>query len=93
MEQEKVPYFIYEGVMARMERTIKRLSILLAVALFCIFISNAVWLYAWMQYDYGIEETTTVSQDGSGNNIYGNDNEVQDGTDNNNQGEEDSNKE
>ena len=80
-EKNLVPYIAHEGMMARMERSIKRITILAALAILLLFISNAAWLYAWTRYDYGVEETTTVSQDGEGNNVYGDDNEVNDGAD------------
>lgn len=73
MENRDVPYIAFEGALARMERVTKRLALLAGVALLLLFISNAVWLYAWTRYDYGVEETTTVSQDvsqdGEGNNV------------------------
>lgn len=73
MENRDVPYIAFEGALARMERVTKRLALLAGVALLLLFISNAVWLYAWARYDYGVEETTTVSQDvsqdGEGNNV------------------------
>lgn len=51
MEQNttSVPYIVYEGEQARNERHIRRLMIALIVAILAVFISNAVWLYAWMQ--------------------------------------------
>jgi membrane protein YdbS with pleckstrin-like domain len=64
-----IPYIVYEGAMARHERQLKRLIIALIVSIVLIFASNAIWLYAWCQYDYSSEEIT-YSQDGMGlNNI------------------------
>lgn len=62
MEQNttSVPYIVYEGEQARNERHIRRLMIALIVAILAVFISNAVWLYAWMQYDYSGSDTVTV---------------------------------
>ena len=66
MENKTVPYIVYESAQAKNERTIKRIVIALIIAIAFIFISNALWLYAWMQYDYiGVEDTITYSQDGS----------------------------
>lgn len=78
MENRNVPYIVHEGTMARFERTIKRLYILVIVAVALLFLSNALWLRAWTQYDYSAGEVTTqeVTQDGSGNNVFGNGNEV-----------------
>ena len=65
-----VPYIVFEAAQARNERAIKHLVVALIVALVMIFVSNACWLWAWMQYDYSGEETV-VQQDGEGLNIYG----------------------
>lgn len=66
----QVPYIVYEGTMARMERTIKRLFILLIVTVLIIFISNGIWIWYLNQYEYYIE-TTSYEQDGSGLNLIG----------------------
>lgn len=65
--EDKIPYVVYESAMTRADRHIRRLVIALVVAIVMIFASNAVWLYAWMQYDYvTAENTTTVDAEGSG---------------------------
>ena len=76
MNDEKmyVPYIVYEGEMARQERHVKRLVVMLAVMLVLFFASNMAWLYVWNQYEYVEEtETTTIDaqQDGEGVNIVG----------------------
>lgn len=65
---EQIPYIAHESAMSRNERSIKRLIFALVFSIFLIFISNAIWLYAWMQYDYEGEIVTTT-QDGKGVNI------------------------
>ena len=72
MNDEKtcVPYVVYEGEMARQERHIKRLLIMLAIMLFLFFASNMAWLYVWNQYEY-VDETIEATQDGAGVNIVG----------------------
>lgn len=88
-EQVNVPYIVHEADMARMERGNKRLSVLASVLVALLFITNALWVWLWNQYEYVDSEiTTTVSQDGEGNNIYGDGNEVNDGADSNNNGED-----
>ena len=79
---ERIPYIAYESALARNERTIKRLIISLVLSILLIFASNAVWLYVFSQYEYGSEETTTttVKQDGKGQNVYGDGNELSNGT-------------
>ena len=60
-----VPYIVFEGTQARNERMVKRLVITIIVAIALLFISNAAWLYAWMQYDYVSEDYSyEYSQDG-----------------------------
>ena len=55
---------------AVLERTIKRLFILLIISIIAIFASNACWLCAWCQYDYESSEIVTVDgQDGTANYI------------------------
>ena len=66
MENNSIPYVVYESAQTKNERTVKRLVVALIIAISFIFISNAIWLWAWMQYDYvGVEDTITYSQDGS----------------------------
>lgn len=85
-DQLTIPYYAHEGMMARNERTIKRLIVSLIIAVILIFASNALWLYAWMQYDYAGTETTSSKEvqvdakDGIANYI-GNDGDITNGTD------------
>lgn len=65
---EKVPYIVFEGEMARHERTIKRLVSLLILTIALLFISNVAWLWFFNQFDYS---TDTVAQDTTeGDNSY-----------------------
>lgn len=81
-----IPYFVHEGDMARSERMIKKLIIALLISVVLIFASNAVWLYAWMQYDYASSESmnSTVQVDGKDGiaNYIGNDGDITNGKDN-----------
>lgn len=72
---EPVPYIVHEGAMARNERRERRFLLALVLSIVLLFASNAIWLYAWMQYDYSSTETT-YTQDGEGLNIIGDSNEV-----------------
>lgn len=79
-----VPYIVYEGEQARNERTHKRLIIALIITIMLLFASNALWLAAWMQYDYVGEEIHTVdvdAQEGVANYI-GNNGDIVNGTNN-----------
>lgn len=87
-----IPYFVHEGDMDRADRTNKRLTVALVLTIVLMFLSNGIWLYEWMQYDYVSEDeetvTTTYEQDGSGTNIMGNHNEVNNGTTNDHDSDE-----
>lgn len=68
-DKATIPYIAHEGALARMERTTSRLFKVIAILIVALFLSNALWLYAWMQYDYTSSDVT-YSQDGEGyNNI------------------------
>lgn len=84
MMQEQIPYIVHEGIMARNERTIKRLIIALIVTIALVFASNAIWLYAWSQYDYVSSNNTNVEVDGKDGiaNYIGNDGDITNGEDN-----------
>ena len=70
-EKLSVPYVVYEGEQARHERTVKKLIVALIIAICMIFASNAIWLYAWNQFEYvDAEETVSVdAKDGIANYI------------------------
>ena len=67
--KEPVPYIVYQGTMARFERTIKRLIIVIGIAITLIFASNMAWLYAWNLYDYE-SSSVVVDSESKGNANY-----------------------
>ena len=75
-----VPYIVYEGAMARMERANRRLMISLIVSIIIILLSNLAWLYLWNSYEY-VGDSVSYEQDGEGVNIIGDRNNY--GTENN----------
>lgn len=62
-----VPYVVHESEMSRQERQIKKLWIAIILSVALIFASNALWLWAWMQYDY---ESCEITADGDSNANY-----------------------
>lgn len=68
-KEPTVSYYVHEGILARNERTIKRLIIALVIAFVLIFASNGLWLWAWSQYDYVSTDSTTTTTDSSFVNI------------------------
>nr|DAO63040.1 MAG TPA: immunity protein [Caudoviricetes sp.] len=81
MDEKNVPYIAFESTTARQERSIKRLTIALIVTVVLMFGSNALWLYAWCQYDYSSTETSVeLNADGDSNaNYIGNDGDITNG--------------
>ena len=78
-EQKNVPYFIHEGMMARDERTIKRLILALMITVALLVISNMAWLYVWQQYEYVEENIDLVSRDGGNANYIWDDGDIVNG--------------
>lgn len=64
---ESVPYIVHEAEIARQERHIKRLWIVLIVAIAAIVLITGGFLWYLNQYDF-----TSYEQDGQGINIIGN---------------------
>lgn len=73
MENNKtnVPFIVHESIMARMERTIKRLWILCILMFISLIITNGMWVC----YENSFEDTITteitqdLNADGGGNAI------------------------
>ena len=63
-DHKDVPYIVHEGIMARMERTIKRLWILCILLVLLLVGTNAGWVYYESQWQY-VDTTTSqeVTQD------------------------------
>ena len=57
---DAVPFVVHEADMARMERTVKRLWILLLVLVVLFVGSNAAWIYYESQF---VSESTEVEQE------------------------------
>lgn len=65
MEERSVSYDVaLEYAEARHERTVKRFIFAVILMIIIIFANNAIWLYAWMQYEYVGEEVTVEGADG-----------------------------
>ena len=77
-----VPYIVHEGAVARLERVIKRMWVLVLSLIILLFVSNA----AWILYESQFKENRIEQDNESGyNNFIGNDGDINNGeTDNNN---------
>lgn len=61
MEQDKIPYFVHEGVVARMERTNRRLWILCIILIVLLAATNGAWI--WYESQFEDVVSTEISQD------------------------------
>lgn len=70
---DPVPFAVHESAMARMERTIRRLWILLIVVIVLFVGSNA----AWILYENSFEDISITQENEDGyNNFIGNDGDI-----------------
>lgn len=60
--KEPIPYLAYESMMVRMERTIKRLWILLIIIVTMLVATNAFWVWQESQYEDVVTTTQDVTQ-------------------------------
>lgn len=72
---ESVPYLVHEADMARQERTIKRLWILLILVIVLLVGSNCAWIYHESSFE---DEIVTITQenDSGYNNYVGRDGDI-----------------
>ena len=75
LKADPIPYIAHEAALARLERTIKRLWILLILLVCLLVFTNALWIVYENQYQ---DETWTyeASTDGGGTAIANGDGEV-----------------
>ena len=67
-----VSYIVFESTLARLDRIIKRLWVVILILVFLLVGSNAAWLYYGQQFKTVEESTQTVEQkaDGESNNSF-----------------------
>lgn len=76
---EPVSFVVFESTKATMERTIRRLWILILVLVIMLVGTNAAWIYYESQWE--VVETTSITQenDNGYNNYIGNDGDIYNG--------------
>lgn len=79
MDDNRVPYIVFEGEMARHERTIKRLVIALIISISLIFISNVAWLWFFNQFDITSEDIIVDGTQQGNANFIGEDGVINNG--------------
>lgn len=76
MENRSVPYIVHESAMARMERIIKRLWIVIIVLIILLASTNAAWIWyesQWEDVTSYMQEVTQETDGGGSNNFVGGD--------------------
>lgn len=75
---EPVPYIVHESAMARQERTIKKLWILLILVISLLVATNGAWI--WYESQWEVVQTEITQESDSGyNNYIGNDGDIYNG--------------
>ena len=80
-EHNDVPYIVFEGQMARMERAVKRLISIIVFLSFLLFASNLAWLYVMNQYDLAVDTVTLDTGETWAANYIGNNGVINNGED------------
>lgn len=79
IDKDKLNYLMYEDIVVRLERIIKRLWILIIIIFTAFVLSNSLWIYYESQWQV-VEEKQEISQEGSadggGNVILNNDGDL-----------------
>lgn len=70
-EPENVPYIVYESSMARIERQIKRLWIIVLVLIAMLVATNGAWILYESQMEAIYQEVTQESDTGTNNFVGG----------------------
>lgn len=73
---EPVPYIVHESAMARQERTIKRLWVLVILSIFVVAVLAGYIIWEKKVYDVTVTETYTSESDDGGVAIVNRDGEV-----------------
>lgn len=81
---DPVPFAVHESAMARMERTIRRLWILLIVLVVLLVGSNALWIWYESQMEV-VEDSVELENENGYVNYIGNDGDIYNGTDKSNE--------
>lgn len=51
-EMKSVPFAVYESSADKATKRENKMLVILLISVFLLFVSNMIWLYSWMQFDY-----------------------------------------
>lgn len=67
---QQVPYIVYESMVAKEERTQKKLIAVIVLLIMILAVSNGFWAYQWTNVDYIAEDSIEMDSQGNGTNNY-----------------------
>lgn len=90
MDNTKIDFIVHEAQVSRDERIIKTLIKALVITVIALVVSNVIWIWAWMQYDYidgevDLSTVTVDAKDGIANYI-GQNGDIKNGEDQSDEG-------
>ena len=68
----QVPYYVYDCIAEKEKENRKQLLKIIVALIIALFLTNAIWLYCWMQYDYVTTEDIGLENNEKGNIMYQN---------------------
>lgn len=68
---ETIPYIVHETTVARMERTVKRMWVLLILLVVLLTATNGAWIWHESQFEDIYQEVTQDAESGTNNFIFG----------------------
>ena len=71
-----VPYIVHEGALARLERVIKRMWVLVLSLIILLVASNSAWIWYCNQWETVESWEITQENEGGNNNYIGNDGDI-----------------
>lgn len=68
---ETIPYIVHEAALARAERTIKRLWVLVILLIVLLTATNAAWIWYEAQFEDIYQEVVQDAESGTNNFVFG----------------------
>lgn len=80
MDDNRVPYIVFEESQVRHERTVRRMIVALIICITLLFASNIAWLWFFNQFDITSEDIIVDGTQSGNANFIGEDGVISNGT-------------
>lgn len=80
MDDNRVPYIVFEESQVRHERTVRRMIVALVICICLLFASNVAWLWFFNQFDITSEDIIVDGTQSGNANFIGEDGVINNGT-------------